>query len=512
MREIEESRGVPRFDEIGTRSSRIATAVATTPAIVGQGMAEYLTPDICVIGAGSGGLSVAVAAAAFGVPVVLIEKGKLGGDCLNTGCVPSKSLIAAGKRARAIAEARAFGVSAGVGAIDFGKVHQHVHGVIAAIAPNDSKERLTGLGVRVIAGAARFKDRDTVVVGDGIEIKARRFVIATGSSPAIPPIPGLETVPYLTNETVFDLTTQPEHLIVVGAGPVGLELAQAFRRLGSAVTVLEQAQPLAREDAECADTVLDALAREGVDLRGDVAVVRVDAVGKKLAVIVRGRGGEETIEGSHLLIATGRRANADGLALEQAGIAYDRSGVVVDKGLKTANRRVYAIGDVVGRGQFTHVANYHAGLVIRNALFRLPVKVDADLIPRVTFTDPELAHVGLTEAEARARRFAIRVLRWPYHENDRAQAERETAGHIKVVTDGSGRILGATIVGAGAGELITTWTLAISRRLNIRALAGIIMPYPTLAEIGKRAGITYFTPRLTTNRVRRLVALLRRFG
>jgi pyruvate/2-oxoglutarate dehydrogenase complex dihydrolipoamide dehydrogenase (E3) component len=475
-------------------------------------MTELLTPDICVIGAGSGGLSVAAAAAAFGVSVVLIEKGKMGGECLNTGCVPSKALIAAANHVRAIAQAPAFGVSAGTAEIDFGEVHRHVHGVIAAIAPNDSKARFTALGVRVIEGAARFKDRKTVAVGDATEIRARRFVIATGSSPALPPIPGLADVPYLTNETVFDLTTRPRHLIVIGAGPIGLELAQAFRRLGSAVTVLEAAQPLAREDVECAGILLDALAREGVDLRSNIAVARVEATGAALRVVVRDGDGEETLEASHLLVATGRRANADGLALEQAGIRQDRNGIVVDKRLKTANRRVYAIGDVAGRGQFTHLANYHAGLVVRNALFRLPVRANEALVPRVTFTDPELAQVGLTEAELRSRRRGFRVLRWPYHENDRAQAERQTVGHIKVVTDPRGRILGATIVGAGAGELITTWTLAISRRLNIRAFAGIMVPYPTLAEIGKRAAITYFTPGLTSNWVRRIIIWLRRFG
>ena len=472
-------------------------------------MAERLTPDICVIGAGSGGLSVAAAAAAFGVPVVLIEKGKMGGECLNTGCVPSKSLIAAGKRARAIADAAAFGVSTPAAEIDFAEVHRHVHGVIAAIAPNDSKERFNGLGVRVIEGAARFKDRGTVVV-DATEIAARRFVVATGSSPALPPIAGLDRVPFLTNETVFDLTTRPEHLIVIGAGPIGLELAQAFRRLGSAVTVVEAAEPLAHEDKECAAIVLDALAREGIAIRSQVAVARVEATGAKVKVVL-GDGGA-AIEGSHLLIATGRKANTEGLALDAAGIACDRNGIVVNKGLRTSNRRVYAIGDVAGRGQFTHLANYHAGLVIRNALFRLPVKVNADLVPRVTFTDPELAHVGLTETEARSRRITIRVLRWPYHENDRAQSERETAGHIKVVTDRRGKVLGATIVGAAAGELITTWTLAIDRGLNIRALAGMIVPYPTLAEIGKRAAITYFLPSVTSVWMRRIIPLLRRLG
>jgi pyruvate/2-oxoglutarate dehydrogenase complex dihydrolipoamide dehydrogenase (E3) component len=474
-------------------------------------MAEHLTPDICVIGAGSGGLSVAAAAAAFGVSVVMIEKDKLGGECLNAGCVPSKALIAAGNHAHAIAAAPAFGVSASATEVDFGKVHRHVHDVIAAIAPNDSKARFTGLGVHVIKGAARFKDRSTVVVGDGTEIKARRFVIATGSSPALPPIPGLEAAPYLTNETVFDLTVRPQHLVVVGAGPIGLELAQAFHRLGSAVTVLEAAEPLAREDAECARILLDALAREGVEIRSKITIVRVDAVGSKIRVVVRDGESERMLEPSHLLVATGRRANTDDLGLEQAGIRHDRRGISVNSRLRTANRRVYAIGDVAGRGQFTHLANYHAGLVIRNALFRLPVRVNDKLVPRVTFTDPELAHVGLTEAEARSRR-AIRVLRWPYHENDRAQAERLTVGHIKVVTSKRGRILGATIVGAGAGELITAWSLAVAQRLNIRAFVGTIVPYPTLAEIGKRAAITYFTLGLTSNWVRRIIAWLRRFG
>ena len=478
----------------------------------GQGMAELIRPDICVIGAGSGGLSVAAAAAAFGVPVVLVEKGRMGGECLNTGCVPSKALIAAARRAHGVAALDAFGITASPPQIDFARVHDHVHGVIAAIAPNDSKERFTGLGVRVIEGKARFKDKDTVAVGDDIEIKARRFVIATGSSPALPPIPGLDTVPFLTNETVFDLTVCPEHLIVLGAGPIGLELAQAFRRLGAAVTVLEAHTALAREDAECARIVLDQLAAEGVVLRQGVSVARVEASASGVAVVLGGASGHERIVGSHLLIATGRRPNVEGLDLDAAGIAHSPAGIVVDRALRTTNRRVYAIGDVAGGPQFTHAANYHAGLVIRNALFRLPVKADDSLIPRVTFTDPELAHVGLTEDEARRAHRSIRVLRWPLSENDRAQAERETRGHIKVITDKRGRILGATIVGAGAGELITTWALALANRLNIRAIAGIVVPYPTFGEIGKRAAITYFLPSLTSPFVRRIIGLLRRFG
>ena len=478
---------------------------------------EILKPDICVIGGGSGGLSVAAAAAAFGVPVVLIEKHKMGGDCLNTGCVPSKALLAAAKHADAMRKAAAFGVGANGVAVDFAKVHDHVHGVIAAIAPIDSAERFTGLGVRVIKGEGRFKDKRTVVVGDNIEIRARRFVIASGSSAAVPPIPGLDRGPYLTNESIFDLTALPKHLIVIGGGPIGLEMAQGFRRLGSEVTVCEAMRPLAKDDPECGAIVLDALAREGVTIRSGVKVMSVaHAPGQVTLTVASDNGGghaEDKIEGTHLLVAAGRKATVDGLGLEAGGIRYDRKGIAVDKGLKTSNRRVYAIGDcAAGQLQFTHAANYHAGLVIRNALFRLPVRVNNDAVPWVTYTEPELAQTGISEAEARKRGYKIRVLRWPYHDNDRAQAERATQGHIKVITTARGRILGATIVGAQAGELIATWTLAVAQKLNIRAMTGIVLPYPTLSEIGKRAAIDFFTPGLTSPLLRRIIGWLRIFG
>ena len=479
-------------------------------------MADIRQPDICVIGAGSGGLSVAAAAAAFGVPVVLVEKGRMGGECLNTGCVPSKALIAAAHHAAGIAAAAEFGITAGPAAIDFTRVREHIRGVIAAIAPNDSRERFTGLGVQVIAGTARFKDTATAAVGEAVEIKARRFVIATGSSPAIPPIPGLAETPHLTNETIFDLADCPRHLVVIGAGPTGLELAQAFRRLGAAVTVIEAVVPLANEDPECVAVVLDALAREGIALRAGVTVrsVRRAADGQDAGVQVAIHDGahEETISGSHLLIAAGRTPNVADLALDRAGIAHGPHGIVVDKRLRTTNKRVYAIGDVTGGPRLTHVAGYQAGLVVRQALFRLPVRVRYDAVPRVTFTQPELAHVGLTEAEAKARRRRFRLLRWPYHENDRAQAERATDGHLKIVVTRGGKVLGATIVGRNAGELIATFALAIGHGLNIRAFAGTVMAYPTLAEIGKRAAITHFAADLTRPAVRRIIAWLRRFG
>ena len=472
---------------------------------------EILKPDICVIGGGSGGLSVAAASAAFGVSVVLVEKHKMGGDCLNTGCVPSKALLAAAKHAHALREGKAFGVN-GTVKVDAAKVHDHVQGVIAAIAPVDSVERFTGLGVRVIKGEARFKDKRTVAVGD-IEIRARRFVIASGSSASAPPIPGLDKTPYLTNESIFDLNALPGHLLIIGGGPIGLEMAQAFRRLGSAVTVVEAAQPLSKDDPECAAIVLDQLEREGIDIRSGVKVKSAAGGKDKVTLTIEGSNGDELIEGTHLLVAAGRKATVDGLGLEAARIKTERGGITVNKGLKTSNRRVYAIGDcAAGQLQFTHAANYHAGLVIRSALFRLPVRVNNDVIPWVTYTEPELAQTGLSEAQARERGLKFRILRWPYHDNDRAQTERATHGHIKVIVTTRGKILGATIVGAQAGELITTWTLAVSQKLNIRAMTGIVMPYPTLSEIGKRAAIDFFTPSLTSPWVRRIIGWLRIFG
>jgi pyruvate/2-oxoglutarate dehydrogenase complex dihydrolipoamide dehydrogenase (E3) component len=475
-------------------------------------MSELLTPDICVIGAGVGGLAAAATAVAFGVPVVLVEKAEMGGEHL-AGAVPLKALLAAAKHVEGLRQASPFGVIAPRLKVNFEKINEHIRGVIAAVAPNDSAERFAGLGVRVIKGTARFKDHRTVTVGDGIEIKARRFVIATGSRPGIPPIPGLADAPYLTSETVFDLSSCPKHLIVIGAGPVGLELAQAFGRLGAAVTVLDAAKPLAGEDPECAAIVLDQLAREGVTVRAGVEIVQVHRAKAKAQLLLRTAQGEEKIDGSHLLIAMEWVPNIEDLDLAAAGINPGAGGIVVDKNLKTTNKKVYAIGSVTDGGfDTTHVAIDHAGRVIRNALLRMPARVKANEIPRVTYTAPELAHVGWTEDEARQRRVAFRVLRWPYRENDRAQAERQTRGHIKVITSKRGKILGATIVGTEAGELITAWTLAISQGMNIRAFAGLMVPHPTYGEIGKQAALTYFAPKLGSPWLRRVIAALRLLG
>jgi pyruvate/2-oxoglutarate dehydrogenase complex dihydrolipoamide dehydrogenase (E3) component len=475
-------------------------------------MTTVLTPDVCVIGAGSGGLTVAATCAAFGVPVVLLEKGKMGGDCLNYGCVPSKALIAAGKTAQAMRQASKFGIVDVEPVINFAKVNAHVRGVIDAIAPNDSEERFTALGVTVIREAGKFKDRKTVVAGD-YEIRARRFVIATGSSPFVPPIPGIDTVEYLTNETIFDQTRKPGALIVIGGGPIGMEMAQAHHRLGVPVTVLEAAKALGKDDPELTAVVLERLRAEGMDIRDQTKVIAVEQKGKSgVRVRVEGADGPDEVTGTHLLVAAGRAANVSGLGLEEAGIAFERRGITVGKDLRTTNKKVYAIGDVAGGLQFTHVAGYHAGLVIRAILFRLPVKEDRSIIPWSTFTDPEIAHVGMTEEDARNAHKSISVLRWPYAENDRAQAEHKTHGLIKLVATSKGKILGATIAGTNAGEMINIWALALSKGMTLRDVTGYVPPYPTMSEIGKRAAVSHFAPATRKPIVRRIIAMLRVFG
>ena len=461
--------------------------------------------DLAVIGAGSGGLSVAAAAAQFGQRVILFEKGRMGGDCLNYGCVPSKALIAAAKHAHVFRTAGAYGISAAEPKVDFNKIHAHIRKVIAAIEPNDSAARFEKLGVKVVLSAARFRDAKTVETSEGV-FAARRFVIATGSRPAVPAIRGLETVPYFTNETIFENTVLPRHLIIIGGGAIGVELAQAYRRLGSAVTVIEAFAPLAKDDPELTAIVLEILREDGVKVLPQTTVKKISKSNADIIVETEGHG---KITGSHLLVATGRAANVEGLNLEAAGVVYTAKGVTVDKGLRSSQKHIYAIGDVAGGLQFTHVANYHAGLVIRNALFRLPVRNRADIIPHVTFTDPELAQVGLMEAEA-VKEFgaSIEVVRWPFHDNDRAQAEGKTAGLIKAVIGKRGRILGVGIVGANAGEVIQPWVLAMAEGLKIRAIAGMVAPYPTLGEINRRVAVNYFAGLASNPWVRRVTRAL----
>ncbi len=474
-------------------------------------MSDAVTCDICVIGAGSGGLSVAAGASLMGARTVLIERAHMGGDCLNFGCVPSKALLAAAKAAASPRRARAMGVTLGEAGVDFARVNDHVKAVIAAIAPHDSVERFEGLGVTVILGDARFTGPAEVAVGER-RVRARRFVVATGSAPAAPPVPGLARTPHFTNETLFDIRVLPAHLLILGGGPIGLEMAQAHRRLGAKVTVIEMLRALAREDAELAAVVTHRLRAEGVEILEGTRVEMATTGPQGVALTLADSQGQRSIEGSHLLVAAGRNANVADLGLEAAGVAYTPKGVTVDAGLRSTNKRVYAVGDAAGGAQFTHLAAYHAGIVLRRALFRLPAKADPGIVPWATYTDPELAYVGLDEARAREQFAPITILRWPFADNDRAQAERETDGLVKVLTTKSGRILGAGIVGAHAGELIQPWVLAVARKMKIGAIAGMIAPYPTFGEVNKRVAGSFFTPKLFSPRTRRIVRFLARFG
>lgn len=471
---------------------------------------EFIKSDICIIGAGSGGLSVAAGAAQMGANVVLIEQGKMGGDCLNYGCVPSKSILAAAKRAQIIREANSFGIQSQNPNIDFAKVYEHIHQVISAIAPNDSVERFEKLGVNVIKGHATFQDAHHVRVDDK-NIKAKYIVIATGSSPAAPPISGLEKVNYLTNETIFDLKEKPEKLIVIGGGPIGCELSQAFALLGAPVILLEAFNILPKDDPKLVNLIREELQKNDVVLHEQIKVVNVTESSNHFFVDVEINGEKKQIEGSHLLVAAGRKPNVDNLNLEKAKVDYSKKGVEVNSRLRTTQKNIYAIGDAAGSFQFTHAANYHAGIVLRNILFHLPAKVSYDAMPWVTYTSPELAHVGLNETMAKEKNINYQVLEFPFKDIDRSHAEQETKGLIKVIVAPNGKILGASIVGAEAGELILPWVLALQQKLKISALAAMIVPYPTRNDISKRVAGEFYKPKLFSDRMRKVVRFLLKF-
>lgn len=472
---------------------------------------KILKADICIIGGGSGGLSVAAGAAQLGASVVLFERAEMGGDCLNTGCVPSKAMLEAAKIAKIANNGMpSMGISAGQAQIDFGAVKAHVRDVIAGIAPHDSEERFRGLGVNVIKSEASFTSKDSVTAiqdGEPISVRAKYFVVATGSHPVAPPINGLEGVSYYTNETIFDLNEKPQHLIIIGGGPIGIEMAQAHRRLGCDVTVLEAFAIMGRDDPDLVGRLMTKMTDEGIRLIEQARITSITQNGARIMIDI---SDGESIEGTHLLVAAGRRPNIDKLNLEAASISYDARGIQTDNRLRSSNKRVYAIGDVAGRHQFTHVAGYHAGIVIRNILFKLPAKLRDDAIPWVTYTDPELAQTGLTWTEAVSRYGAEAVRRtdWELRDNDRARAARRTEGLIRVISDKKGKILGASILAPNAGELIHSWTLALQAGLKMSAMAGTIAPYPSWSEASKRAAGAFFTERLFSARTKKLVQFL----
>ena len=464
--------------------------------------------DICIIGGGSGGLSIAAGAAQMGAKVVLLEGHKMGGDCLNYGCVPSKALIASAKQAYAISHGGGLGVADAKPKVDYAAAKDHVANVIATIEPHDSVERFEGLGVHVIQEYGKFISKTEVQAGDYV-IEARRFVVATGSSPFVPPIPGLDTVKHYTNEDIFELREQPKHLLVIGGGPIGMEMAQAHARLGSKVTVIEGMKALGKDDPELSAIALENLRAEGIEIVEDALAEKISGKGKNITVHTP--HGDFT--GTHLLMAVGRKVNIDKLNLDAGDIAHDRAGLKVGPNLRSiSNKKVYAAGDVAGGLHFTHVAGYHAGVLIRSLVLGMPAKQRTDHIPWVTYIDPEMAHVGLTEADAKAKFGGqLEVVRFNYDGNDRAIAENKTKGMIKVMVV-KGRPVGASIVGHLAGELIGMWAMAIANKMKMSAVAMTVLPYPTISEVNKRAAGAYFSPRLfESDRVKSIVGFVQRW-
>ncbi|NQY26207.1 MAG: mercuric reductase [Piscirickettsiaceae bacterium] len=466
-------------------------------------MAQKTDYDLCIIGGGAAGLVTAAGAASLGAKVVLIEKHRLGGDCLYTGCVPSKTVIHSAKVAHTIKESHRFGISAQLDVVDQSKVMQRVSEVIKTIEPNDSPERFRAMGIEVIFAEAQFISDDRLRV-DGREITARKFVIATGTRPFIPSINGLDSVDYCTNETIFNIKENIEHLIVIGAGAIGCEMAQSFVRLGSKVSLVGRSELLAHEDTDMSEVVKQQFITDDIKLYLSSSLTQVEKIDNGLRITLTEGNNDSVIqiEGSHLLIATGRQANIDNLGLDKAGVAIENNRLVVDARLRTTNKRIYACGDVAGPYLFTHMAEHQAGVVLRNTLFHLPAKSQTKGIPWCTFTDPELARVGLSEREAQQQGIKHRVYTFAFEELDRAIIAGETQGKVKIITAPNGKLLGACIVGAHAGELIAEYVLAISQGLNVSALSNTIHIYPTLAQINRRVADQRRKEALTPNRKR----------
>ncbi len=474
---------------------------------------QTIEADLCIIGGGVGGLTMASVSAQLGLNVVLFEGHKMGGDCLNYGCVPSKSLLAAGHAAKMARDGgAAFGIHSKDINVDMKEVHDHIHGVIKSIEPHDSPARFEKMGVNVIQDYAKFIDHATVE-GGGMHVRARKFVIATGSAPAIPHIEGLKDAPYLTNETIFNLTIVPTHLIIIGGGPIGCEMAQAFHHLGADVSIVSLSTILPHDDSDAVEIVRGQFQKDGINLYEGAETTHIAASSNDILVKIKTAEGQiQTLTGSHLLIATGRKPNLDKLDLHKAGVTFDPQGIKVNHALRTTNKRIYAAGDCVGPYQFTHIAEYHAGVIIQKVLFKSPfAKVDDSALPWVTYTAPELANIGLNEVKAREKYGAdnIKVCRFDYADNDRARAERATNGFIKVITKPNGHVLGATIVGKNAGELILPWSLAIAKKMKLSDIAQRIVPYPTYNEISKRAAGSFYKDKLFSNLTKKMVGLLK---
>lgn len=472
--------------------------------------------DLAVLGAGSGGLVAAVGATKLGLSVVLINGGPIGGDCLNFGCVPSKALLHAARTARAARRAARFGVHVGSVRVDYEAVKQHVRSVQDGIRQHEDAPWFRAMGMDVIEDYASFADAHTIEVS-GRRITARTILVATGSRATVPPIAGLREAGFVTNEQIFELPALPEHLAIIGGGPIGIEMAWAHRNLGSDVTVIEMfPEILGKDDPDMARVVRESMEADGVRFLRSAKVLRVEQMGAgKKRVIVEQEERELAIVADELLVAAGRAPNVERLKLENAGVAYDKRGIAVNASQRTSVRHIYAVGDVTGGPMFTHSASLQAGTFIRAAIFHLPAKTRFDVLPWVTYTDPELASVGLNETEAKKRSVAYELATAEFAENDRARAEGETAGRIKVLIEPScllglrgGRVLGVQIVGPHAGELIHEYVVMMQNGIKASKIAGAVHAYPTLAEINKRAVSTMLGGKLFRPATRRWLGRL----
>jgi pyruvate/2-oxoglutarate dehydrogenase complex dihydrolipoamide dehydrogenase (E3) component len=497
-----------RFASADEHDARLLANVHPAGWINPEPAARY---NLVVIGAGTAGLVAAAGAAGLGARVALAERRLMGGDCLNFGCVPSKALIRASRVCDAINRAPEYGIAPAAAAhAEFGAVMERMRRLRAELSANDSAARFKSLGVDVFLGDARFVGRDAAEVG-GKRLNFSRALVATGARPAAPPIPGLAESGFLTNETVFSLTELPRRLAVIGAGPIGCELAQALRRFGSQVWLLEAlTQILPREDRDAAGIVERAIVSDGVELLTGCKVASVERGAAGRVVRLEHRSAPREIEVDEILVTAGRAPNVEELGLEAAGVEYDRKGGVrVDDYLQTSNPHIFAAGDVCSALQFTHLSDAHARIVIRNALFFGRDRASRLTIPWCIYTDPEIAHVGLREAEAAARGVAIRTFAQEMSAVDRAVLDGETAGMAKIhVREGTDQIVGATIVAAHAGEIISELTLAITAGIGLGRIAGVIHPYPTQAEAIKKIADAYNRTRLTPSRKRLLTRLL----
>jgi len=456
--------------------------------------------NLVVIGGGTAGLVSAIGAAGLGAKVALIEKHLLGGDCLNVGCVPSKAIIRAARAAAAVREAADFGVNVPAGVtVDFGKAMERMRRLRADISPHDSAKRFTELSVDIFFGTGKFTGPDTIEIG-GQTLRFAKAVVATGARAAAPPIPGLKDVHYLTNETLFSLTKLPKRLGVIGAGPIGCEMAQAFARFGSEVYLVEAEHGiLPREDRDAAAIVLDSMVKDGVKLLccGKDLKLAKDPNGVRLQVESHGKGYDVLVD--QLLVAVGRAPNVEGLGLETVGVEFDKKGVKVNDRLQTANPRIYACGDICSPYQFTHAADFMARIVIQNALFKGRAKASSLIIPWATYTSPEIAHVGLYEKEAKEKGIEVDTFTQELSKVDRAILDGETEGFVRVhVRKGTDEIVGATVVAAHAGDLISELTLAMKAKLGLKTIGATIHPYPTQAEAIRKIGDLYNRTRLTS--------------